>query len=67
MATMKAVILDAPGPPDHTWLGLAQGLTFPRVLGTEARAPWPAARAASFRFVSRICPGLASNPTVKEP
>jgi NADPH:quinone reductase len=95
---MKAVILDAPGPPDalqiqdlpiltpgpeqvlikvaasglnrselHMWLGLAQGLTFPRVLGIEAAgtvAAWPAAR---FRFVSRIRPGLASSPTVKEP
>jgi NADPH:quinone reductase len=67
MATMKAVVLDAPGPPEalqirdlpiptpragqvlikvaafglnrselHTRLGLAQGVTFPRVLGIEA-------------------------------
>ena len=67
MSTMKAVVLDAPGPPDalqirdlpiptpglgqvlikvaafglnrselHTRLGLAQGVTFPRVLGIEA-------------------------------
>ncbi len=67
MATMKAVALDAPGPPEalqirdlpiptprfgqvlikvaafglnrselHTRLGLAQGVTFPRVLGIEA-------------------------------
>ena len=67
MATMKAVVLDAPGPPNalrirdlpiptpapgqvlikvaafglnrselHTRLGLAQGVTFPRVLGIEA-------------------------------
>jgi NADPH2:quinone reductase len=66
-ATMRAVVLDAPGPPDalrirelpvpeprqgcvlirvkafginrselHTRLGLAQGVTFPRVLGIEA-------------------------------
>jgi len=67
MSTMKAVVLDAPGPPEalqirdvpiptpgpgqvlikvaafglnrselHTRLGLAQGVTFPRVLGIEA-------------------------------
>ena len=67
MATMKAVVLDAPGPPEalqirdlpvptaepgqvlikvaafglnrselHTRLGLAHGVTFPRVLGIEA-------------------------------
>jgi NADPH:quinone reductase len=66
MATMKAVVLDAPAPPNalrirdlpiptprpgqvsikvaafglnpelHTRLGLAQGVTFPRVLGIEA-------------------------------
>src|SRR3954452_20481717 len=66
-ATMRAVVLDAPGPPEalairqlprpeptpgwvliqvkafglnrselHTRLGLAQGVTFPRVLGIEA-------------------------------
>ena len=66
-ATMRAIVLDAPGPPDalqlrtlpvptprpgwvlvkvkafglnrselHTRLGLAQGVTFPRVLGIEA-------------------------------
>ena len=66
-ATMRAVVLDAPGPPDalairevpvpaprpgwtlirvtafglnrselHTRLGLAEGVTFPRVLGIEA-------------------------------
>jgi hypothetical protein len=75
MATMKAVILDAPGPPDalqiqdlpiltpgpeqvlikvaafglnrselHTWLGLAQGLTFPRVVGIEAAGTVAACR-----------------------
>jgi NADPH:quinone reductase len=67
MTTMRAIVLDAPGPPDalkirelpvpeptdgwvliavkafglnrselHTRLGLAQGVTFPRVLGIEA-------------------------------
>ena len=67
MSTMKAVVLEAPGPPEalqirdlpipapdagqvlikvaafglnrselHTRLGLAQGVTFPRVLGIEA-------------------------------
>ena len=67
MSTMRAVVLDAPGPPEalhirvlpvpvprpgevlikveafgldrselHTRLGLAQGVTFPRVLGIEA-------------------------------
>src|SRR5215208_3283843 len=67
MSTMKAVVLDAPGPPEtlqirdmpiptpgpnevlikvaafglnrselHTRLGLAHGVTFPRVLGIEA-------------------------------
>ena len=66
-STMRAVVLDAPGPPDalqirelpipeprpgwvliqvkafglnrselHTRLGLAEGVTFPRVLGIEA-------------------------------
>jgi hypothetical protein len=98
MATMKAAILDAPGPPNalqiqdlpiltpgpeqvlikvaafglnrselHTWLGLARGLTFPACWGSRRRARWQLARAASFRFVSRICPGWASSPTVKEP
>ena len=71
MSTMKAVELEAPGPPEalqirdlpipvpdagqvliqvaafvvnrselHTRLGLAQGVTFPRVLGIEAVAAY---------------------------
>ena len=78
-ATMRAVVLDAPGPPEalrirelpipqptpgwvliqvrafglnrselHTRLGLAQGVTFPRVLGIEAAGTVVAAPAGEF-------------------
>jgi NADPH:quinone reductase-like Zn-dependent oxidoreductase len=78
-ATMRAVVLDAPGPPDalrirelpvpepragwvligvkafgvnrselHTRLGLAQGVTFPRVLGIEATGVVAAAPGGEF-------------------
>ena len=83
-ATMRAVVLDAPGPPDalkirevpvpiprpgwtlirvtafglnrselHTRLGLAEGVTFPRVLGIEATGSSSSAPAASSRRDSR--------------
>src|SRR5882672_9039277 len=79
-ATMRAVVLDAPGPPDalrirelaipeprpgwvlirvksfginrselHTRLGLAEGVTFPRVLGIEATGVVVAAPGGEFR------------------
>src|SRR2546421_12120911 len=78
-ATMRAVVLDAPGPPEalrirglpipqprpgwvliqvkafginrselHTRLGLAQGVTFPRVLGIEAAGVVVAAPGGEF-------------------
>jgi NADPH:quinone reductase-like Zn-dependent oxidoreductase len=78
-ATMRAVVLDAPGPPEalrirelpvpeprpgwvlirvkafginrselHTRLGLARGVTFPRVLGIEATGVVAAAPAGEF-------------------
>jgi NADPH:quinone reductase-like Zn-dependent oxidoreductase len=78
-ATMRAVVLDAPGPPEalrvrelavpeprpgwvlirvkafginrselHTRLGLAQGVTFPRVLGIEATGVVDAAPGGEF-------------------
>src|SRR3954466_1142675 len=78
-ATMRAVVLDAPGPPEalqirelplpqprlgwvlirvkafginrselHTRLGLAQGVTFPRVLGIEATGVVVAAPGGEF-------------------
>src|SRR5438552_18559609 len=78
-ATMRAVVLDAPGPPEalrirelpvpqprpgwvlirvkafginrselHTRLGLAQGVTFPRVLGIEATGVVAAAPGREF-------------------
>src|SRR5204863_139953 len=78
-ATMRAVVLDAPGPPEglrirelpvpeprpgwvlirirafgvnrselHTRLGLAQGVTFPRVLGIEATGVVAAAPRGEF-------------------
>jgi NADPH:quinone reductase len=79
-ATMRAVVLDAPGSPEalgirelpvpeprpgwvlirvkafginrselHTRLGLAQGVTFPRVLGIEATGVVAAAPAGEFQ------------------
>src|SRR5436190_14295812 len=79
MATMRAVVLDAPGPPAalrirelpvpeprpgwvlirvrafglnrselHTRLGLARGVTFPRVLGIEATGVVAAAPGGEF-------------------
>lgn len=81
---MKAVVLDAPGPPEalkirdleipaprpgevlikveafglnrselHTRLGLAVGVTFPRVLGIEATGLVASCRAGSFESASR--------------
>src|SRR5438094_9608364 len=78
-ATMRAVVLDAPGPPEalrirelpvpeprpgwvlirvkafginrselHTRLGLAEGVSFPRVLGIEATGVVAAAPAGEF-------------------
>src|SRR5436309_9740679 len=78
-ATMRAVVLDAPGPPEslrirelpvpkprpgwvlirvkafginrselHTRLGLAEGVTFPRVLGIEATGVVAAAPGGEF-------------------
>jgi hypothetical protein len=89
MATMKAVILDAPGPPNalqiqdlpiltpgpeqvlikvaafglnrselHTWLGLARGLTFPRVLGIEAASTVAACPGGQFPVCQQDLPGL---------
>jgi len=79
-AIMRAVVLDAPGPPEalgirelpvpeprlgwvlirvkafginrselHTRLGLAHGITFPRVLGIEATGVVAAAPAGEFQ------------------
>src|SRR5256884_9877716 len=79
-ATMRAAVLDAPGPPEafrirglpipqprpgwvlirvkafgvnrselHTRLGLAQGVTFPRVLGIEAAGVVAAAPGGEFQ------------------
>src|SRR3954469_25325592 len=90
--TMRAVVLDAPGPPEalrirelpvpeprpgwilirvkafglnraelHTRLGLAQGVTFPRVLGIEATgtvASDPAGRFAPGRQVATLMGGM---------
>ena len=86
-ATMRAIVLDAPGPPDalkirqlpvpepangwvliaveafglnrselHTRLGLAEGVTSPRVLVIEATASWRRALAASSPSGSRSWP-----------
>ena len=97
-ATMRAVVLDAPGPPEalqirelplpeprlgwvlirvkafginrselHTRLGLAQGVTFPRVLGIEATGVVVAAPGGEFEAAHQcgVCaqkcvPGLES-------
>src|SRR4051812_31081711 len=84
-ATMRAVVLDAPGPPEslrirelpvpeprrgwvlirvkafginrselHTRLGLAQGVTFPRVLGIEATGVVVAAPGGEFQEGQRV-------------
>ena len=84
--TMRAVVLDAPGPPEaltirelpvprpkpgwvlievkafglnrselHTRLGLAEGVTFPRVLGIEATG------------IVADCPGGSSRPGTRSP
>ena len=86
-ATMRAVVLDAPGPPQalvirelpvpeprpgwvlirvkafginrselHTRLGLAHGITFPRVLGIEATASSPQHPQASSSKASKSPP-----------
>ena len=86
-ATMRAIVLDAPGPPEalrirevpvqtaprgwvrikvkafglnrselHTRLGLAEGVTFPRVLGIEATGVVDQCPGASSRSVSRWSP-----------
>ena len=83
-ATMRAVVLDGPGPPEalqirelplpqphvgwvlirvkafginrselHTRLGLAQGVTFPRVFGIEATGVVVAAPGGEFEEASR--------------
>jgi NADPH2:quinone reductase len=85
MSTMKAVVLDAPGPPNalrirdlpiptpgpeqvlikvaafglnrselHTRLGLAEGVTFPRVLGIEATGTVAACPGAQFRVGQQV-------------
>src|SRR6266536_404039 len=84
-ATMRAVVLDAPGPPEalrirelpvpeprpgwvlirvkafginrselHTRLGLAQGVTFPRVLGIEATGVVAAAPGREFEAGQQV-------------
>ena len=84
-STMKAVVLDAPGPPDalhirdlpiptpqpgevlikvaafglnrselHTRLGLATGVTFPRVLGIEATGTVAACPGGEFRVGQQV-------------
>src|SRR3954462_5964844 len=83
--TMRAIVLDAPGPPDaltirdlpiptpaagwvlievkafglnrselHTRLGLAQGVTFPRVLGIEAVGVVAAAPGGEFEAGQQV-------------
>ena len=85
MSIMKAVVLDAPGPPEalqirevpvptprqgqvlikvaafglnrselHTRLGLAQGVTFPRVLGIEATGTVSACPGDEFRVGQQV-------------
>jgi NADPH:quinone reductase len=85
MSLMKAVVLDAPGPPDalqireipipsprpgevlikveafglnrselHTRLGLAVGVTFPRVLGIEATGTVAACPGGEFRVGQQV-------------
>ncbi len=85
MSTMKAVVLEAPGPPEalqirdlpipvpdsgqvliqvaafgvnrselHTRLGLAQGVTFPRVLGIEAVGTVAACPGGQFRVGEQV-------------
>jgi NADPH:quinone reductase-like Zn-dependent oxidoreductase len=82
---MRAIVLDAPGPPDalrirhlpvpepvngwvliavkafglnrselHTRLGLAQGVTFPRVLGIEAASVVVACPGGEFRVGHQV-------------
>jgi Alcohol dehydrogenase GroES-like domain len=89
--TMRAVVLDAPGPPEalrvrelpipnprpgwilirvkafglnrselHTRLGLAQGVTFPRVLGIETTGVVAAAPGGDTRSASRWPPSWAA-------
>ena len=84
-ATMRAAVLDAPGPPEalrirelpiptpragwvlirvkafglnrselHTRLGLAQGVTFPRVLGIEATGIVPSAPGGEFESGQQV-------------
>src|SRR2546426_11290199 len=84
-ATMRAVVLDAPGPPEalrirelpvpeprpgwvliqvkafglnrselHTRLGLAHGVTFPRVLGIEATGVVAAAPGGEFAVGQQV-------------
>src|SRR5215211_2249510 len=84
-ATMRAVVLDAPGPPEalrirelavpeprpgwvlirvkafginrselHTRLGLAQGVTFPRVLGIEATGVVAACPGGEFEIGQQV-------------
>jgi hypothetical protein len=58
-ASVRPAFVDTSSGPDG-------GAALVGKLGIEA-AWWPLARAASFRFVSGISPGLASSPMVKEP
>src|SRR6266851_5377600 len=91
-ATMRAVVLDAPGPPEalqirelplpeprpgwvlirvkafginrselHTRLGLAQGVTFPRVLGIEATGVVAAAPGGEFEEGQQVAAILAKD------
>ncbi len=86
MTTMKAAVLDAPGPPEalqirnlpvptpepgqvlikvaafglnrselHTRLGLAHGVTFPRVLGIEATGTVAACPGGEFPVGQQVC------------
>src|SRR5438093_1524633 len=105
-ATMRAVVLDAPGPPEalrirelpvpeprpgwvliqvkafginrselHTRLGLAQGVTFPRVLGIGATGVVAAAPGGKFEESRQLVSMMAtlqlryepSSPTASRP
>jgi NADPH2:quinone reductase len=92
--TMRAVVLDAPGPPDalsirdvpipsppggwvlirvkafglnrselHTRLGLADGVTFPRVLGIEAAGVVAACPGGEFDVGQQVMAMMGGPPT----
>src|SRR2546430_2557103 len=96
-ATMRAVVLDAPGPPEalqirellvpeprpgwvligvkafginrselHTRLGLAQGVTFPRVLGIEATGVVAAAPGGEFEEGHQVAATTATSRPRRE-